>query len=179
MAGQNAMRADACAQASRVILHTRPLPLLGAFEEAGPHWVEMNVFHFLVIFLNPSQSAVEKSRLPEKAPLSSARIDAKRRAHLDRFHYTREGEGETGEYDRMPRRGGIGQENPGGGQRAQSTKHRAESTDHMLFILTPDFCLSNPRRRKRDMLSLPGSDPVSISGGFGNKLEHNTADVGA
>jgi hypothetical protein len=71
----------------------------------------MNVFHFLVIFLNASQSAVEKSRLPEKTLLSSARIDAKE-LFLDRFHYTRDGEGETGEYERMPRRGGIGQENP-------------------------------------------------------------------
>ena len=33
----------------------------------------------------------------------------------------------------------IGQENPGGEQRAQSMKHRPESTDQMLFILTPDF----------------------------------------
>jgi hypothetical protein len=37
----------------------------------------VNVFHFLGISLSASQSAVEKSRLPEKAPLSSARIDAK------------------------------------------------------------------------------------------------------
>jgi hypothetical protein len=28
---------------------------------------------------------------------------------------------------------------PGGEQRAQSTKHRAESTDQILFILAPDF----------------------------------------
>jgi hypothetical protein len=33
----------------------------------------------------------------------------------------------------------IGQENPGGEQRAQSTKHTAESTDRMLFVLAPDF----------------------------------------
>jgi len=33
----------------------------------------------------------------------------------------------------------IGQENPGGEQRAQSTKQRAEGTDQVLFILTPDF----------------------------------------
>jgi hypothetical protein len=45
----------------------------------------------------------------------------------------------------------IGQENPGGEQRAQSTKQRAEGTDQMLFILAPGFCLSNPRRRKRGM----------------------------
>jgi hypothetical protein len=77
-------------------MHTRPLSLLGAFDEVGPHWVEVNVFHFLLIFLNASQIAVEKSRLPEKAPLSSARIDAKSRAHLDRFHYTRDGDRETG-----------------------------------------------------------------------------------
>ena len=65
---------------SRVIAHARLLPLLGAFDEAGPHWVEVNVFHFLVIFLNAWQGAVEKSRLPENAPLSSARIDAKHAA---------------------------------------------------------------------------------------------------
>ena len=121
------------------IVHTRPLPFRSAFDQAGPHWLEMKVFHFLVIFLNASQSAVEKSWLPEKAPLFSARMGAKRRAHLDRFHYTREGDWETGEYDRMPRRGGSGQENPGGDERAQSTKYRAESTDQMLFILTPDL----------------------------------------
>ena len=39
-------------------------------------------------FRSASQSRVEKWRLQEKAPLSSARIDAKSRAHLDRFHYT-------------------------------------------------------------------------------------------
>jgi hypothetical protein len=50
-----------------VIVHTRPRPLLGAFDETGPHWVEMNVFHFLVIFLNASQRAVEKSRLGARA----------------------------------------------------------------------------------------------------------------
>jgi hypothetical protein len=33
----------------------------------------------------------------------------------------------------------LGQQNPGGEQRAHSTKHRAESTDQMLFILAPDF----------------------------------------
>jgi hypothetical protein len=81
---------------SRVIVHTPTLPLLGASDEVGPHWVEMNAFHFLGIFLDASQSAVEKSRLPEKAPLSSARIDAKRRAHLDRFHYTRDGDRKGG-----------------------------------------------------------------------------------
>jgi len=61
-------------------MHSRLLALLSAFGEAGPRWVEMNVFHFLVIFLNASQSTVEKPRLPEKAPLSFARIDAKSRA---------------------------------------------------------------------------------------------------
>ena len=127
MAGQNAMRADACAQASRVILHTRPLPLLGVFDEAGPHWVEMNVFHFLVTFLNAWQSAVEKSRLPEKAPLSSARIDAKRRAHLDRFHYPRGDDRETGEYDRRPRHGGIAKEDTGGKHKAEGRKCTVES----------------------------------------------------
>ena len=49
-----------------VNVHTRPRPLLGALGQASPHWVEVNVFHFLVIFLNAWQSAVEKSRLPEK-----------------------------------------------------------------------------------------------------------------
>jgi len=84
-------------------VHTRPLPLLGAFEEAGPHWVEVNAFHFYVTFLNASQSTVEKSRLPEKAPLSSARIDAKSRAHLDLFHYTRDGDREKGDENRRCR----------------------------------------------------------------------------
>ena len=72
IAGQSAIRPERCAQASPVIVHTRPRPLLEAFDEAGPHWVEMNVFHFLVVFLNASQRAVERSRLPEKAPLSFA-----------------------------------------------------------------------------------------------------------
>jgi hypothetical protein len=88
IAAQSAIRPRGCAQASRVILHTRPLPLLGAFDEAGPRWVEVNVFHFLLIFLNASQSRVEESRLLEKAPLSSARMDAMSRAHLGRFHDT-------------------------------------------------------------------------------------------
>jgi len=133
------MRADACAQASRVTVHTRPLPLLGAFDEAGPHWVEVNVFQILVLSLNAWQSAVEKSPLPEKAPLSSARIDAKRRARLDRFHYPRDGGRERGEYDRMSRRGGIAKGDTGGKHKAESTKKRAESRDQMFFILTSDF----------------------------------------
>ena len=33
----------------------------------------------------------------------------------------------------------LGQENPGGEQRAQSTKHGTEGTDQILFILTSDF----------------------------------------
>jgi hypothetical protein len=37
----------------------------------------MNAFQFVVIFLNASRGTVEKSPLPEKAPLSSARMDAK------------------------------------------------------------------------------------------------------
>ena len=74
--GQGGIGPKGCAQASRVIVHTRPLPLLGAFDEPGPHWVEVNVFQILVLSLNAWQSAVEKSPLPEKAPLSSARIDA-------------------------------------------------------------------------------------------------------
>ena len=110
--GQSAIWPEGCAQASRVIAHTRLLPLFGAFDEAGPQWVEVNVFRFLVIFLNASRSAVDKSRLPKKAPLSSARVDAKRRAHLDRFHYTRDGDRETGEYDRRPRRGGSSSKSP-------------------------------------------------------------------
>ncbi len=149
MDGQSAIRPKGCAQASRVIVRTRPLPLLGAFDQAGPHWVEMNVLHFLVIFLNRSQSAVEKSRLPEKAPLSSARIDGKRRARLDRFHYTPDGDGETGEYDRMPRRGGIAKEGTGGERKAEGRKCTAESGSSPFWPLTSS--LSNPRRRKPDM----------------------------
>jgi hypothetical protein len=38
-----------------------------------------------------------------------------------------------------PRRLLIGEENPGGEQRAQSTKLGAEIEDQMLFILTPEF----------------------------------------
>jgi hypothetical protein len=83
----------------------------------------MNVFHFLLIFPNASESAVEKSRLPGKAPLSSARVDAKRRARLDRFHYTRDDDRHTGEYDRRPRRGGIAKED----RRVVSTKRKAGS----------------------------------------------------
>jgi hypothetical protein len=36
----------------------------------------MHVFHFLVMFLKASQSAVEKWRVPEKAPHFAARIYA-------------------------------------------------------------------------------------------------------
>ena len=115
-------------------MHTRPLPLLGAFEEGGPHWVEVNVFHFLVIFLTASQNAVEKSRLAEKAPLPSARIDAKRRAHLDRFHYTRDGDRETWEYDRRPRCGGIAKEDTGGRRKAQDRKCTAESRSSSFWL---------------------------------------------
>jgi hypothetical protein len=42
----------------------------------------------------------------QKAPLPSARIDAKRGAHLDRFHYTRDDDRETWECGRMPSSGG-------------------------------------------------------------------------
>jgi hypothetical protein len=52
--------------------------------------------------------------------------------------YTRDGDSETGEYDRRPRRGGIEQEDPGGEQKAESVRRRAESRDQMFFILTPD-----------------------------------------
>jgi len=45
----------------------------------------------------------------------------------------------------------IEQEDPGGEQKAQSTKQRAESEDQRLCILTPHFGLCNPRGRKRDM----------------------------
>ena len=38
----------------------------------------------------------------------------------------------------MPRRGMIGQEDPGGEQKAGSTKKGAESKDQMFFILTSD-----------------------------------------
>jgi hypothetical protein len=89
------------------------------------------------MFLNASHSTVEKSRLPEKAPLSSARIDAERRAHLDRFHYTRDGDGETGEYDGMPRRGGIAKEDTGGKHKAEGRKCTAESRSSSFWLLPP------------------------------------------
>jgi hypothetical protein len=123
--GQSAIRPKGCAQACRVIVHTPPLPLLGAFEEACPHWVEVNVFHFLLIFLNASQSAVEKPRLPEKAPLSSARIDAKSRAHLEQIYYTRDDDRERVEYDRRPRQGGSSSKSASATQPTlMKTQHR-------------------------------------------------------
>jgi hypothetical protein len=90
--------------------------------DAG-HKVEVNAF-FQATFLKASQSAVEKWRLPEKAPPSSARIDAKSRAHLHGFHYTRHGGRGRGQYDRRLRRGGIAKKDIGG--------------KHILFILAPD-----------------------------------------
>ena len=61
--GQNAICADGCLQApSSVVAHAWPQPVVCMLDETGPHWVEVNVFHFLVIFLDTSQSAVEKSR---------------------------------------------------------------------------------------------------------------------
>jgi hypothetical protein len=37
-----------CTRTSRRVSEKRDSALLlGAFDEAGPHWVEMNVFHFL------------------------------------------------------------------------------------------------------------------------------------
>jgi len=57
---------------------------------------------------------------------------------LSLIDYTRDGDSETGEYDRRPRRGGIEQEDPGGEQKAESVRRRAESRDQMFFILTPD-----------------------------------------
>jgi hypothetical protein len=60
------------------------------------------------------------------------------RLFLDRFHHTRDGDGETGEYDRRPRRGAIAKEDTGGKHKAEGTKKRAESGDQIFFILTPD-----------------------------------------
>jgi hypothetical protein len=82
----DAVRADRRAQTPSVIVPTRPRPVLGALDEARSHGVEVNVFHFLVIFLNAPQSPVEKSGLPKEGRLFSAGIDAKGRADLDRFH---------------------------------------------------------------------------------------------
>jgi hypothetical protein len=48
IAGQNAVCADACAQASPVIVHARPLPLLGALGQANPHRAEVNMQRFFV-----------------------------------------------------------------------------------------------------------------------------------
>jgi hypothetical protein len=69
---------------------------------------------------------------------AESRFSETLRLFLDRFHYTRDSDWETGEYDRRPRRGGIEQEEPGGEQKAESVKRRAESRDQMFFILTPD-----------------------------------------
>jgi hypothetical protein len=97
-------------------------------------------------FRNASQSAVEKSRLPEKAPLSSARIDAKLaesrfsetlRLFLDRFHYTRDGDRKTGEYDGRPRRGGIAKEDTGSKHKAEGRKCTAESRSSSFWLLPP------------------------------------------
>ena len=57
VAGRSAIRPKGCAPASPMMMHTRPGPLLGGSDEAGPHWVEMNVLHFLVVSLNASQRA--------------------------------------------------------------------------------------------------------------------------
>jgi hypothetical protein len=92
---QNAIRADGYAQAYRVIVGTPPRPPLGAFDEADLRRVEAHVLHFLRIFLNASQSAAEKSRPPERAELPSVRTDAKRWAHLDRFHHALEADRKT------------------------------------------------------------------------------------
>jgi transposase len=71
----------------------------------------------------------------------ATRSGPKQRRFLDRFHYTREGDRETGEYDRRPRRGGIAKEDAGGKHKGESTKKRAESRDQMFSILTPSAIL--------------------------------------
>src|SRR5208282_785574 len=89
---QKTIRAGRPLQAPAVISHTRPRPILRSFDQARSHRVEVNVFHLLVILLYRPHRPVEKPWLPQKARLSSASIDAMRRAHLDRFHNSRDGE---------------------------------------------------------------------------------------
>ena len=59
-------------------------------DQGSPQRVEVIVFHLFVVFFDAPQSALEKSWWPEKARLFSARLDAKSRTDLDRFHYLRE-----------------------------------------------------------------------------------------
>jgi hypothetical protein len=96
----------------------------------------MNVFHFLVIFLNPSQSTVEKSRLPEKArsPLP-ALMRSVEPALIDCI--TRETvTGKRGNMIAAPAAAGSLKKT-----QAVSTERKAEvhSRKQILFILTPDF----------------------------------------
>jgi len=114
--GQNAMPAGHRAQIPAVVPHARPRPLLGSLHKPRPHRVQVKVFYLLGVFLNRPHRPVEKSRLPEKAPLSSAGVDAMRRAHLDGFHAPRDGERITREDDRMIR--------PTAHQEPQSLKRR-------------------------------------------------------
>jgi hypothetical protein len=44
--GQSAIPPKGCAQASHAIVHTRPLPLLGALGQADPHPAEVNIPRF-------------------------------------------------------------------------------------------------------------------------------------
>jgi len=56
------------------------------------------------------------------------------------IHYTRDGDRETGEYDRMSRRGGIGQENPRRKQKVMflsALAHHAGQTLEFGFLDHP------------------------------------------
>ena len=50
------MRADRRAQIPCVVVHSRPPPVLGALDDARPHWVEAGVSGFFAIFANPDFS---------------------------------------------------------------------------------------------------------------------------
>jgi hypothetical protein len=59
--GQNVIRADRRTQTSNVTVHTRPLQVLVVLDETFPYWVAVNVFDFLLIFLNTGRSGREVS----------------------------------------------------------------------------------------------------------------------
>jgi hypothetical protein len=76
----------------------------------------MHVRDFFIVLLHRPQRAIEETAWKEHPALATFRVDQPRGADLDRFHDLGNRQRRTRKDDGVPRRGGVGQENPGGQQ---------------------------------------------------------------
>ena len=72
---------------ARVIMDTRPRPVLRAARQPRLHGIQVDILDLPVVLADRAQSAIKESGLPNRPRFVAAGVEAQGGAYLDRFHH--------------------------------------------------------------------------------------------